>query len=101
MTFRPKFTYRSELDPFVSIKADSGFSTASVKVQVSPRVNIAYPITETSNIRLSYGMYFQMPLLNYLYDNFAVDILRGNNTLGDPNMEAQRTNQYEVEYTLV
>ncbi len=98
--FDPNSQYRSELDPFVSIRADSGFAAASVKVQVSPRVNIAYPITETSNVRLSYGMYFQMPLLNYLYDNFAVDVLRGNNILGDPNMEAQRTNQYEVEYTL-
>src|SRR5690606_31168056 len=35
-----------------------------------------------------------------LYDAFAVDVLRGNNILGNPNMEAQRTNQYEIEYNL-
>lgn len=98
--FDPSSQYRTTLDPFVSIKADSGFAAASAKVQVSPRINIAYPITETSNIRLSYGMYFQMPLLNYMYDNYGIDVLRSNNTLGDPNLEAQRTNQYEVEYNL-
>jgi outer membrane receptor protein involved in Fe transport len=98
--FDPNSEYRTETIPFVSIRADSGFSNATAKVQVSPRVNVAYPITETSNIRLSYGMYFQMPMLQYLYDNFAVDLLRGSSILGDPNMEAQRTNQYEIEYNL-
>ncbi|GAB1372276.1 hypothetical protein MASR1M45_23380 [Candidatus Kapaibacterium sp.] len=98
--FDPNAEYRTQTIPFVSIRADSGFGDATVKVQVSPRINVAYPITETSNIRLSYGMYFQMPMLQYLYDNFAVDLLRGSSILGDPNMDAQRTNQYEIEYNL-
>ncbi len=98
--FDPNAQYRTQTIPFVSIRADSGFGDATVKVQVSPRINVAYPITETSNIRLSYGMYFQMPMLQYLYDNFAVDLLRGSSILGDPNMDAQRTNQYEIEYNL-
>ncbi|MFA7625608.1 MAG: TonB-dependent receptor, partial [Candidatus Kapaibacterium sp.] len=98
--FDPNAQYRVNQIPFVSIRADSGFADASVKVQVSPRVNVVYPVTETSNIRLSYGMYFQMPMLQYLYDGFAVDILRGSNILGNPNMDAQRTNQYEIEYNL-
>ncbi len=98
--FEPNSQYRTEKIPFVQIRSDTGFSDATAKVQISPRVNVAYPITETSNIRLSYGMYFQMPMLQYLYDNFAVDILRGSSILGDPNMEAQRTNQYEIEYNL-
>lgn len=98
--FDPNAQYRVNQIPFVSIRADSGFADASVKVQVSPRVNVAYPITTTSNIRLSYGMYFQMPMLQYLYDGFAVDLLRGSSILGNPNMEAQRTNQYEIEYNV-
>ncbi|MBX3043651.1 MAG: TonB-dependent receptor [Candidatus Kapabacteria bacterium] len=98
--FDPNAQYRVNQIPFVSIRADSGFADASVKMQVSPRVNVAYPITETSNIRLSYGMYFQMPMLQYLYDAFAVDIIRGASILGNPNMDAQRTNQYEIEYSL-
>ena len=98
--FEPNAQYRVDQIPFVSIRADSGFADASVKIQVSPRFNIAYPITETSNIRLFYGMFFQMPQLQYLYDAFAVDILRGASILGNPNVDAQRTNQYEIEYNI-
>jgi outer membrane receptor protein involved in Fe transport len=39
-----------------------------------------------------------MPELQYLYDAFAVDNVRGNANLGDPNIEAQRTNQYNLSY---
>ncbi len=96
--FDPSSDYRLPSNTFTSIRADSGFGVASSKFQVSPRINVTYPITDLSTLRLSYGMYFQMPNLQYLYDNFNVDILRGNSILGDPNMDAQRTNQYEIEY---
>lgn len=96
--FDPNSDYRLPSGSFTSISADTGFGTASAKFQVSPRINVTYPITDLSMLRLSYGMYFQMPNLQYMYDNFNVDILRGNSILGDPNMDAQRTNQYEIEY---
>ncbi len=96
--FMPNSDYRTQLDRFVSITADSGFASASIKYQLSPRINIAYPITERSYLAISYGMYFQMPVLSSLYDAFATEILRGNQILGNPNMDAQRTNMYEVNY---
>lgn len=97
--FDPSSRYRLEANKnFVSIRADSGFGDASMKFQISPRLNIAYPITERSKVAISYGLYFKTPELQNLYDNYAVDVLRGNNLLGNPNMEAQRTNQYQVEY---
>ncbi len=96
--FDPSSDYRIPSDFFVSIKADSGFAAAASKFQISPRINVSYPITDQSMLRLSYGMYFQMPNLQYMYDNFNVDNLRGSSILGNPNMDAQRTNQYEIEY---
>ncbi|MFH1051654.1 MAG: carboxypeptidase regulatory-like domain-containing protein [bacterium] len=96
--FLPSADYRTQLDQFVSITADSGFSNSSLKWQISPRINVAYPITERSNITINYGLFFQMPTLSYMYDAFSTIRLRGNQILGDPNMEAQRTNAYEASY---
>jgi hypothetical protein len=45
---------------------------------MSPRINITYPITERSNISISYGLYFKKPENHLLYDAFNTDVLRGN-----------------------
>ncbi len=90
--------YRQPDLPFSSIKNISTFPTATPKMQVSPRVSIAYPITERSNMSISYGVYFQMPQMNYLYDAFNTDVLRGNQIIGNPNLSDQRTNQYQVSF---
>ncbi len=85
---------------FVPISSDSGFADASVKFQLSPRININYPITERSYVSISYGLFFQSPEANYLYDRFNAENISTGGTplLGDPNMDAQQTNQYQVSY---
>ncbi|MEI6091463.1 MAG: TonB-dependent receptor [bacterium] len=97
--FMPNSLYRLPRTDgvFTSISdSASRFGTATNKFQISPRLNVAYPITEESVLRISYGLYFQMPMLNYMYDGFGIDVLRAGNILGNPNLEAQRTNNYEV-----
>ncbi|GAB1430563.1 hypothetical protein MASR2M18_13960 [Ignavibacteria bacterium] len=96
--FDANSAYRLSDMPFSSIKNVSTFPDATAKAQISPRISIAYPITERSNMSISYGVYFQMPQMNYLYDAFNTDVLRGNQILGNPNLSAQRTNQYQVSY---
>ncbi|HAW09235.1 MAG TPA: hypothetical protein DCW42_08770 [Bacteroidetes bacterium] len=96
--FAPNSQYRLPSQTFTSIRSDTGFADASIKYQISPRINIAYPITDKSVLSLSYGLYFKTPSYQYLYDNFAVDVLRGNNLIGNPNMESQRTNEYQVSF---
>lgn len=98
--FNPNSDYRTmEENTFVGITADSGFAAASAKMQISPRINVTYPITDRSLIRIIYGLYFKMPNLQQMYDTFNKELLRGNDIVGNPNMEAQRTNQYEVTYS--
>jgi len=97
--FDPASTTRIPSGKFVKISEQEFFEDASAKYQISPRLQITYPITERSNIAISYGLYFKMPELQYLYDAFAVENLRGNQILGDPNIEAQRTNQYNLSYS--
>lgn len=98
--FDPKSVYRVNADQeFTSIASDTGFAESKAKFQVSPRINIAYPITERSFLSLSYGIYFKMPEIQYLYDGFnKVKLRPGAELLGEPNMEAQRTNQYQIAY---
>lgn len=96
----PNSTYRIPGIGFTPITSDTGFAKTTIKYQISPRVSIAYPITDRSVVNISYGIYYQMPQLNQLFDAFNVDKLRGNELLGDPQIPAQRTNQYEISYNL-
>ncbi|MCX7735370.1 MAG: carboxypeptidase regulatory-like domain-containing protein [Candidatus Kapabacteria bacterium] len=96
--FNPNSDYRLPSRNFVSITADTGFAKADPKLQISPRINVTYPITDRSNITLAYGLFFKMPEMQYMYDGFGIAQLRGNQNLGDPNMDAQRSNQYMIAY---
>lgn len=78
------------------------FGDASIKTMLAPRVNIAYPLTYASNISLNYGVYYQMPQLVWMYDGFNRTNLNnagGSPLVGNPNMEPQRTNAFEVSYS--
>ncbi len=80
---------------------------AEISFQVSPRVGIAYPISETGVIHVSYGHFFQTPNFFYLYTNPEFDIfpLQSTpspppqsllNTVGNSNLEPQKTVIYEL-----
>ncbi len=102
--FDPQSIYRVNTNSsgkFISIEEHNTdlFAEVSPKIQVSPRLNISYPITEASFLSIAYGICFKMPEIQYLYDNFNKYLLRGNELLGEPNMEAQRTNQYQIAYS--
>ena len=94
----PAADYRLPSSTFIPISSDTGFASAKMKYQISPRLNVAYPITDMSVISIAYGLYFKTPQFQYMYDNFAVDILRASNLIGNPNMEAQKTSAYQVAY---
>lgn len=68
------------------------------KTQISPRVGIAYPITDRGIIHFSYGHFFQIPEFQFLYDNpdFKLFTGGGNTIVGNADLNAQRTVQYEI-----
>jgi len=91
--------YRTNTSKFTSIVFDrETFKDSELKYQLSPRINITYPITDRSNLSIAYGMYFKTPLLSNLYDNFNASRIRSGNSLGNPNMDAEKSRQYEVAY---
>lgn len=69
------------------------------KVQISPRLGIAYPITEEGVIHFSYGHFLQIPTLNRLFENFGYKLPNRSGTygpFGNPDLDAQRTTMYEI-----
>jgi outer membrane receptor for ferrienterochelin and colicin len=74
---------------------------------VSPRLGIAYPISEKGVIHVSYEHFFQVPNFIYLYTNPEFDVfpLQGTpspppqsliNTMGNAELKPQKTVIYEI-----
>jgi len=77
------------------------WNDASSKVQFSPRLGVAYPITNEGVIHFSYGIFFQIPTLSNLFDNFGYKIpaLSGQyGPFGNPDIDAQKTTMYEIGF---
>ncbi|NNE43030.1 MAG: TonB-dependent receptor, partial [Gemmatimonadetes bacterium] len=75
--------------------ATSGVSwTDRVKRQVSPRLGVSYPITDVSVLHFTYGRFFQLPNLEFLYDFQEADNARGQQ-VGNPFLEPETQISYQ------
>ncbi|MBN2280310.1 MAG: TonB-dependent receptor [Candidatus Marinimicrobia bacterium] len=75
--------------------------------QLSPRIGIAYPISDQGVIHFSYGHFFQVPNYEHLYINpdFEVNLIqlkgdqppRGSfNIMGNAELKPEKTVSYEI-----
>lgn len=73
---------------------------AEPKYQLSPRLGIAFPLSDVSVIRFSFGMFFQVPDYAQLYSNpaYIANPLTETTRYGNPNVEPQSTSTFEVGY---
>jgi outer membrane receptor protein involved in Fe transport len=70
---------------------------APTSFQLSPRLGIAFPISETGVMRFSAGLFFQTPQLNLLYTNNEFELnTAGNTTYGNAALKPERTLSFEV-----
>jgi len=71
---------------------------AKAKQQLSPRLGIAYPITDRGVIHFSYGHFFQIPPFEFLYRNPEFEVIGGGlyTTMGNADLEPQKTVIYEI-----
>ena len=71
---------------------------ASNKEQISPRLGIAYPISDNGVLHFSYGHFFQIPPFQYLYYNPGFAIYSGSlvSIIGNADLEPERTVSYEI-----
>tara|TARA_B100000809_G_scaffold149115_1_gene146608 strand:+ start:98 stop:1348 length:1251 start_codon:yes stop_codon:yes gene_type:complete len=75
------------------------YNKTTPKSQVSPRLGIAYPISDKGVIHFSYGMFYQIPRFELLYTNPGYKMPETSGKFGiygDPDLEPQKTTSYEL-----
>jgi len=90
------------VDP-TQCRADAPTEEADTRSEVSPRIGVAHPITEDTQVRLSFGQFYQLPQMQNFFSSFITDInaAAGNNntTFGNPNLDYVRTTAFEAGIT--
>ena len=75
------------------------YKKASVKYQLSPRIGLAFPITDKGVIHFSYGHFLQLPSYELMYQNpeFELGVGAGNQGLfGNADLKPQKTVKGEI-----
>ena len=73
--------------------------SVDAKSTVSPRLGVAYPITEQGVIHFSYGLFFQIPTNDRLFEGYGYKVPTSSGTYGpygNPDLEPQKTTMYEI-----
>jgi hypothetical protein len=71
-------------------------------IEVSPRLGVAHPVTEKTQIRLSFGTKYQVPSFLHLFRavNTDVSVLQNTNQFyGNPYLGFRKTTSFEVGMT--
>ena len=75
------------------------YNKTSVKSQLSPRLGVAYPITERGVIHFSYGIFQQIPVYSQLYIGDQLKVGKSSATYGpygNPDLKPERNTMYEL-----
>ncbi|MFN3637167.1 MAG: TonB-dependent receptor [Chloroherpetonaceae bacterium] len=74
------------------------YRKASVKWQLSPRLGMAFPVTEQGILRLFYGQVFQIPNFEFLYRNpyFRQSAAGVSGPFGNADLKPQKTIKGEL-----
>jgi len=101
--FDPQSVYPSDLrNPANQLNLPdsmmSSYLNAEAQYQISPRLGLAYKLSDAAVLRFSYGHFFQMPPLYALYQNHAFRISPSDyeTTLGNSQLKAEKTVTYEI-----
>ncbi len=86
----------------------AGLLKTGATSQLSPRVGLAYPITDRGVLHVSYGHFFQIPNFEFLFSNPEFELYptqdfgstsppeRTPNVIGNTDLKPQRTVIYEI-----
>ncbi|HPP33344.1 MAG TPA: TonB-dependent receptor [Ignavibacteriales bacterium] len=75
------------------------YKKAKAKYQLSPRLGLAFPITEKGVIHFSYGQFYQFPSYELLYTNPEFKIGQGSGNqgiVGNADLKPQKTIKGEI-----
>ena len=71
----------------------------SPKSQLSPRLGIAYPISDRGVVHFSYGYFFKIPDFSLLYNNTEIKLTDAGTDFGifgNPDLKPERSVSYEI-----
>ncbi len=82
----------------IRVNGEPWFRDAEPKMQISPRIGIAYPISDMGVLHGSYGHFFQIPPFEYIYTDpeFEVYAAELSTRMGNADLEPQKTVIYEI-----
>ena len=87
-------------DGSLDFTPDRYFEDAEVSLQISPRLGVAFPITEGGVVHFSYGQFFQAPNFELLYQNPYFLLGTGGSGLigliGNASLRPEQTIQGEI-----
>jgi hypothetical protein len=69
---------------------------AEKRWDICPRLGLAHPITDRDVLHFTYGHYFEVPALEYLFANSNQYHYGAFGLIGNANMDAERTIAYEM-----
>jgi outer membrane receptor protein involved in Fe transport len=70
---------------------------APTKLKISPRIGIAFPISEYTKLFFNYGHFYSLPISDDLYKTFY-NLGGYNGFFGNPSLDLPRTISYEVGF---
>jgi outer membrane receptor protein involved in Fe transport len=86
-------------DPMANLPG-SGYKSAKIQHQWSPRIGLAFPISASGVIHTSYGHFFQIPPYEYIYKNPRYAVAPGglSTLMGNSDLKPQTTIIYELGF---
>lgn len=90
--------YKSAWEEATQLKDENG-NTIKLKVEnlrlyISPRLGISYPITDKSSLFFNYGHFYQLPERQYIFR----DPYSAKGWIGNPNLKSPKTICYEFGF---
>lgn len=89
----------------ISGAPESKLIPTKVKIALAPRIGVSFPITGESAVYFSYGHFYQLPALNYLFSNSDYSVLKdlqaggiSYGVMGNPDLKPEFTTQYEFGF---
>ena len=85
-------------NPEDGIRLDTDFEESKASSQLSPRIGLAFPISESGVLHVSYGHFFQIPRFSFMFTNSEFEVKLGDleTMMGNANLKPEKTIAYEV-----
>jgi hypothetical protein len=93
--FLPRIDYPEDLS-----LAALGVRSSENKFALNPRLGTSMTLGDNNLFRVNYGVFRQTPDFQYLFDQAFTDpFRRGNRRRGNPELQFEKTTQYEIAYS--